>query len=166
MKTDETVLYLIGQITRDERTYSWRSQVRRHFSQFAHYLKFFDPCNNDYSKEVLKNSDSVEGFRKYVKNTPQFSKVLPVRDMNYVMSSDGAICNMNAYTPEKPFIGTFYELSWYMTTPWKPVIGVFEGDYTQDLNCMHPFVQASVTTWTSSIEEACALVERLFLPVT
>ncbi|MHA1815233.1 MAG: hypothetical protein ACTSX1_04455 [Candidatus Heimdallarchaeaceae archaeon] len=169
MKPNEMILYLIGQITKDKRTYDWRRNIRTHFDyitevdKFEHGIKFFDPCDNNYSREVLEKSKSVEDFRKYVKNTPQFSKVLPVRDMNYVFSSDGAICNMTPFTPEKPFIGTFYELSWYMTTPWKPVIGIYPGDYTEDLICMHPFVQDSVTTWVQNTQEACELVEKLFL---
>ena len=162
MKPNEISLYLIGQITKDEATYKWREYVRTYFRSRPE-INFFDPCNNSYSREVLNNSKDVAAFRNYVKNTPQFSKVLPVRDMNYVFSSDGAICNFNSYTPEKPFIGTFFELSWYMTTPWKPVIGVYDGDYTENLICMHPFVQASVTTWVQKITEACDLVARLLL---
>lgn len=169
MKPDELIIYLIGQITKDQRTFAWRFKVRNHFDYIRdigkreHPVRFFDPCNNDYSKEMLEKSKSVEDFRKNIKNTPQFSKVLPIRDMNYVFSSDGAILNLTPFTPEKPFIGTFYELSWYMTTPWKPVIAIYPGDHTEDLICMHPFVQASVTTWVQDVDEACALVEKLFL---
>ena len=169
MTPDEMIFYLIGQITKDKRTYDWRYNVRKHFDflrdvdKVQHKIKFFDPCDNMYSHEVLNNSKSVKEFREYVKNTPQFSKILPVRDMEYVFSSDGAICNLTPFTPDKPFIGTFYELSWYMTTPEKTVIGVYPGDYTQDLTCMHPFVQKSITTWVESTEEACELVQRLFI---
>jgi hypothetical protein len=161
--------YLIGQITRDERTYQWRKDIISHFDyirdvqKFRHNIKFLDPCGNNYARRILENTETVEDFRKFVKNTPTFSKLIPVRDGYYVHSSDAAICNMNSYTPEKPFIGTFFELAWYLWEPWKPVIGIYEGDYTQDLICMHPFVQRAVTTWVRDIGQACSVVEDMFM---
>ena len=126
-------------------------------------LKFFDPCNNGFNLKALEFSENVQKFREFVRDNPQYSQLIPTRDMAYVYGSDGAVCNLINYTPEKPFIGTFFELAWYQMTPWKPVIGIFDGDYTQDLVCRHPFVWEAVTTWVKSVEEACETIETMFL---
>ena len=163
MKPNEMIWYLIGQITADVRTYDWRKQIRKRFAPEKERIKFFDPCDNGFNKMVLEFAEDVQKFREMVRDNPQFSQIIPTRDMGYVFASDGAICDLNPYTPEKPFIGTFFELAWYRLTPWKPVVGVFEGDHTMDLTCRHPFVWDSITTWVKTYEEACDLVEKMYL---
>jgi len=155
------IWYLIGQITADQRTYDWRKDVSAHFAE-QEIFKFYDPCNNKFNLMALEFSENVQKFREFVRDNPQYSQMIPTRDMGYVFSSDGAICNLINYTPEKPFIGTFFELAWYRLTPWKPVIGIFDGDHTVDLVCRHPFVWEAITTWVKSVEEACDLVETMF----
>jgi hypothetical protein len=154
MKTNEVIFYLVGQITADPETYNWRRRIRERFNEHEK-IKFFDPCNNTFSKGVLEESHGkVDGF----KNTVILNKhasIIPVRDASFVSNSDGAIANLNIYTPEKPLIGTFFELAWYsLCFPEKLVIGILDGNPEEVFQCRHPFVWKAVHTWVKNEEEA------------
>ena len=67
MKPNEVIFYLIGQITADVETYNWRKRIRGRFNEHEK-IKFYDPCNNTFSKSILKQSKgTVHGFKKVVK---------------------------------------------------------------------------------------------------
>ncbi len=63
---------------------------------------------------------------------------------------------------EKPILGSFFELAWYYTMPEKTVIGIFDGDPNEAIQCKHPFVQEAVTTWVKTPKEACYLTLHYF----
>lgn len=153
MKPNEVIFYLIGQITSDVETYNWRKRMRMRFDEHEK-IKLYDPCNNLFSKNTLKQSrGTVDGFKNAVKQNAT-SAILPVRDASFVFSSDGAVANLNIYTPDKPLIGTFFELAWYRLCPDKTVIGIFDGDPYKAFQCYHPFVLKTIHTWVKNEEEA------------
>jgi hypothetical protein len=161
MKVGNSTFYLVGQITSDPQTYQWRKNVRDYF-EGSDQINFYDPCNNVFSQGVLKQADgNVESFRKSA-SFNLVSPILPIRDASYVFSSDGCVANMNIYTPDKPFIGTFFELAWYKMKPEKLVIGIFNGDAKTNLICWHPFVQSSVHLWVKDEYEACSVLQKLY----
>jgi hypothetical protein len=68
---------------------------------------------------------------------------------------------MNQYDPEKPLLGSFFELAWYFANPEKAVIA-----FCDDLNsylCQHPFVQQAVNVWCDNEDEAAYLLEKYFI---
>ena len=159
-------LYLIGQITADPITYEWRRELRDHVETLPTGLKeeihLIDPCNNSFSMNMLREAthENVEFAENVVKNHQ--AKLFPAIDKRYVKKeSTGSIFNANHFTPETPFIGTIFELAWYHDHPWKPVVGVFDGDMTKDYLCQHPFVQDTVHTWVKTPLEALMLLISL-----
>lgn len=161
MKPNEVIFYLIGQITADPETNDWRMRMRNRFSEHER-IKFYDPCNYLFSKNVLLESQGKDdGFTKAVKLNSH-SDILPVRDASFVFSSDGAVANLNIYNKEKGLLGTFFELAWYRMCPDKTVIGIYDGDPQKAYQCYHPFVWKTVHTWVKNEEEAGDLLVDFF----
>lgn len=161
METNKINIYLIGQITSHPETYEWRRRVRERFKEHDKF-NFFDPCNNMFSKSVLKASKGdVEGFKKLAAWN-SFSGILVPRDMSFVLNSDIALANLNSYSEDKPLIGTFFELAWYKMNPEKTVIGIFDGEPTESFVCQHPFVRSAIHAWTKNEKQACDILEEFF----
>ena len=155
-------VYLIGQITADPITYAWRESVEQYFKHNKD-VEIINPCNCVFNKLALKNADgNANGFSKKALKEKGIV-LLPHRDREYVRRSNVAFVNMNMYTPEKPILGTFFELAWYFDAPEKMVIGIFEGDHTKDFQCNHPFVREAVQAWTKHPLGACSLLERFMV---
>ncbi|MHA1815976.1 MAG: hypothetical protein ACTSX1_08225 [Candidatus Heimdallarchaeaceae archaeon] len=151
--------YLVGQISpKFEVTYEWRKKIELHFAENDD-IGFINPCRNPFNKKVLeKKSYAV------TKEKRSFGiDLLPSKDYTFVKRSNGAIVNMNQYDPDKPLIGSFFELAWYFKHPWKSVIAF--ADDLDDYQCQHPFVQQAVTTWCRDEAEACYLLEKYFTTV-
>lgn len=157
-------LYLIGQITADPITYKWRRELREALKDLPTGLKeevhLIDPCNNNFSISMLKEAADKDFSTNVVRNLQ--SKLFPAIDKRYVKKeSTGCIFNANHYSPETPFLGTLFELAWYHDQPWKPVVGIFEGDRHSDYMCKHPFVQDTVHAWVKTPLEALMLLISL-----
>jgi hypothetical protein len=67
---------------------------------------------------------------------------------------------MNIYSPEKPMIGTLFEMAWAYDKPGTMIIGIFDGDPKENFICNHPFVSQSIQTWVQNEKEACLLLDR------
>lgn len=161
MKPNEVIFYLIGQITADVITYNWRKRIRERFDEHEK-IKFYDPCNNSFSKGVLKESQGEGNSFTNIVKLNKHSDILPVRDAAFVFSSDGAVANLNIYNKERGLLGTFFELAWYRLCPDKTVIGIFDGDPAEAFHCRHPFVWKTVHTWVKNEEEAGDLLMDFF----
>lgn len=151
------IIYLVGQISpKFPVTYEWRKYVRQYF--YGNDSKYIiDPCSNPFNKDVLKKKEYAVGANG---NRPGLNLIVP-KDRQYVKMSDIAILNMNQYDPNKPLIGSFFELAWYYDSPEKAVIAF--ADDLSCYDCQHPFVQRSVTSWCNNVEEACELVDEYFI---
>ena len=148
--------YLVGQISpKFEITYMWRQQIEKAFEE-VNEIKFINPCRNPFNKKVLE--EKAYAVTKEKRSTG--IDLLPSKDYTFVERSNGAIVNMNQYDPEKPLIGSFFELAWYFLNPGKSVIGF--ADDLNDYQCQHPFVQQAVTTWCQDEYEAVYLLEKYF----
>ena len=161
MENDKLFIYLIGQISSDPETYEWRRRVRERFAEHEKF-RFFDPCNNMFSKSVLKSSKGNVDCFKSLTAWNTLSSILVPRDMSYVLNSNGAIANLNSYTKDKILLGTFFELAWYKMNPEKTVIGIFDGDPEENFICQHPFVRSTIHVWTKNEEQACDILEEFF----
>lgn len=155
-------IYLIGQISVNEpETYEWRKRIKQHFMDDRQFY-FIDPCNNEFNKEVAQQyGDGSDPDRTKVYTTNGIGLLVP-KDKMYVMKSTIAIANMNHYDPAKPMVGTMFELAWYHDNNHKAVIGIYDGDWTKDKYCNHPFVKSVINCWTKNTEEAAYVLEKYF----
>lgn len=149
-------IYLVGQISpMFPETYKWREEVKKFFEDHSTF-GITDPCGNSWNKELLENKTyAVNGFLRM-----GGVDILVPKDRSFVKKSSIAIVNLNQYDPDKPLIGSFFELAWYYDSPEKTVIG-FADDMSHYF-CQHPFVKASVTTWVKNYIQACELIVNFF----
>lgn len=151
--------YLVGQISpKFPETYDWRRYVRKEMRGCDEEIGFIDPCANPFNQKVLKQ-------KRYAVDTTNQKRsfgidVLPHKDYTFVLESDMAIVNMNQYDPDKPLLGSFFELAWYFAEPEKTVIG-FADDLDSYL-CQHPFVQGAVSVWVNDVVDAVYLLKKYF----
>lgn len=157
MNGRKKMCYLVGQISPVyEITYKWRRYVRKEMVNYEDQIGFIDPCSNPFNQKILNQKRYFD-----IKKKRSFGiDVLPHKDYTFVLESDIAIVNMNQYDPDKPLLGSFFELAWYFAYPEKTVIG-----FADDLNsylCQHPFVQGAVSTWCHDEVDAAYLLKKYF----
>ncbi len=159
------VIYLIGQISAAApESYEWRKRVREYFNYDEEVMLYkplsvsiIDPCHNAFNKSVKTDSTT----RQEVYETKGVDLIVP-KDRMAVKRSSICFANFHRYDSKKALIGTMFELAWYADSPAKAVIGIFDGDHTDDEYCRHPFVRNCVHTWVKTEIEACRIVERYF----
>ena len=154
-------IYLIGQISMHPETYEWRKRVQEFFAdkgKVSIISPTDSPFNANYINKALNGNAKEKKQMQSVYKTKGI-KILPAKDMNYVYTSNFAIANLNHYTPEKPILGTYFELAWYLANPDKTVIAIYDGDPMSATHTAHPFVQAAVTAWVKDDKEACELAD-------
>jgi hypothetical protein len=175
-------IYLVGQISGyNPKSYEWRENVREHFEGLEGYFEIFDPCDNKFNQswktlngkasaderklrgEVL--SESLEGKEEgeilWITRTKGIGLLVP-KDREFVRRADIILADMNHYDPNKPILGSFFELAWAYDAPEKSVIGIFDGDPKDNYTCNHPFVKAAVDVWVRDEKSACILIEHYF----
>lgn len=152
----ETV-YLVGQISpKFEITYQWRQNVIERFEGIDK-IGFINPCANKFNQNVLKK----KVYAVHARGRQAGIDLLVPKDRTFVDRSSIGLVNMNQYDPNKPLLGSFFELAWYYDSPKKAVIG-----FADNLNhylCQHPFVQQAVNVWVNNEHEACDLIEKYFV---
>jgi hypothetical protein len=160
------IIYLIGQISVDKQiTYQWRRDVRQFFDPTLSVnskFEMIDPCDNEFNKSA-ENFDGAKKDPQRLKiyKTKGIGLIVP-KDHSYVLRSTGCIANMNQYDKKKPMIGTLFELAWYYQNPEKCVIGVFDGNPSDDVHCNHPFVNETVDVWCKDHIEAAQLLRDYY----
>lgn len=147
------IIYLAGQISPIKpETYEWRKEVKKYFLNHEKFI-IIDPCGNSYNRKLLKTQPTYSEINQ----TPN-NKIITPKDKSYVERSTIGIINLIHYDPNKPIIGSLFELAWYQSYPSKTVIGIYEDTILVN----HPFVQNAVTTWLTSVHEACKLIDYYF----
>jgi hypothetical protein len=152
--------YLVGQISpKFMVTYDWREYVIEQMTGMDDQIGIINPCANAFNKKLAEEKEYAVTLRTRSTGID----ILPHKDYTFVMESDIALVNMTQYDPDKPLLGSFFELAWYFTHPEKTVIG-----FAEDLNdymCQHPFVQQAVNVWCGSVEEAVFMLQKYFITV-
>jgi hypothetical protein len=150
--------YLVGQISpKFDITYDWRKYVRDRMAEYDNQIGIIDPCANSFNRNLVKEKE----YAVTLKTRSEGIDILPHKDYTFVLESDIAIANMNQYDPDKPLLGSFFELAWYFAHPEKTVIGFAED--TDSYLCKHPFVQEAVNVWCNRVEEATFLLHKYFV---
>ncbi len=146
-------IYLAGNISSDPATYKWRVRAIELLSEKFIVL---NPTANYFNKKLLKDhKGDTESFIKEVVSRSQ--RILIVKDFNLVQSSDIILVNVALVTPDKPPIGTVYELAWSWLLK-KPIIAIV-GD---NLYSKHPFTRATFSAEVDTLEDAVTLIEEFF----
>jgi hypothetical protein len=164
---NKEAIYLVGQISVDvDETYAWRKRVRTYFANtlYSHNIEVIDPCANEFNQSVKREAMVGIDNMKRVYLDGETNLLVP-KDMSYVKQSSIGMANLNVYDPNKLIVGSFFELAWYIASPDKSVVGIFNGDPEQDRICMHPFVRRAVDVWVKNEYEACKVIERFFINV-
>jgi len=153
--------YLVGQISpKFDVTYGWRKYIREVMAKYDDQIGFIDPCANSFNSNLVDKRE----YAITLKSRSEGIDILPHKDYTFVKESDIAIVNMHQYDPDKPLLGSFFELAWYFLHPEKTVIA-FHENFEEDYQCQHPFTQEAVSTWCSNIEEAVYLLHKYFITV-
>jgi hypothetical protein len=163
-------IYLVGQISMiNESTYLWRRDIREFFQsdeQMINNFDIIDPCLNEWitkSNEELNKNKSEDDFKRDKIYKIEGMNLIVPKDYNYVLRSSGCIVNLNHYDTFKPVVGSLFELAWYYERQEKFVVGVFDGDWTNDVLCNHPFVRATIDTWCYNHMEAAELIKNYYM---
>ena len=102
------LVYLVGQISpKFEITYRWRKNVVDYFKD-SNEMNFINPCSNAFNKKVLEKSEYAVQKEK---RSWGIDLLVP-KDRSFVDRSTIGLVNMNQYDPDKPLIGSFFELSY------------------------------------------------------
>jgi nucleoside 2-deoxyribosyltransferase len=159
MQIDRTYnVYLVGQISSDIQTFAWREEVETWLG--SEKFKILNPCASQYAQRLLSQNSNIEEYKKKVYSNKEVP-IIPHRDYNMVLLSDIGIANMNIITPEKPMIGSFFELAWYFLHPEKTVIGI-AADRQKEFHCHHPFVTEAIKVWVKDNKEAVEVIKDMF----
>ena len=151
-------IYLVGQISKHaEESYNWRQRFEDYFKEKEYNLDIINPCKTEWNLEIVEEDYKTEPY--LMKGT----SILPSKDRYFVQQSTIGVANLNLYDPDKPFIGSMFELAWYFDSPEKVVIGIYDGPRTENINTNHPFVRQTVDVWVKNEQHAARLIERFFL---
>lgn len=161
-------IYLVGQISMiNELTYLWRKDIREFFKsdeQMINNFDIIDPCLNEWIMNIGKklNKEGENLKRGKIYKQKGMNLIVP-KDYNYVLRSTGCIANLNHYDPLKPIIGSLFELAWYYEKQEKFVVGVFDGDWSNDILCNHPFVRSTIDIFCRDHMEAAEIIKDYYM---
>lgn len=148
-------IYLAGNISADPATYKWRDEATKLLEKDYTIL---NPAANKFNKEMLKAHRKEGDQEKFVEDAVNRSQhVLIVKDYQLIASADIILVNVQIVTPEKPPLGTVFELAWAWQLK-KPVIAIV-GD---NLYSKHPFPAAVFSATAETVSEACGLIQYFF----
>jgi nucleoside 2-deoxyribosyltransferase len=147
-------IYLAGNISNNPETYEWRKKVAEVLG--AKYV-ISNPAANKFNRKLLRETKmDVEQFKDEAIKRSQ--GILIAKDFSLVKDADLIIANMKILTPEKPLIGTLFELAWCWEFH-KPVIAIVGDNWF----CRHPFTVKTFSATCDTVEEACDIVTEFFV---
>lgn len=147
-------IYLAGNISSDPATYKWREKAEELLEPDYTVL---NPAANKFNKKLLKESkgDVAEFVQKAIDRSQE---ILIAKDHQLVDSADIILVNLTIITPEKPLIGTLYELAWSWLAK-KPVIAIV----ADNIYCKHPFPASTFSATVATLDEAVELIKYFFV---
>lgn len=156
-------IYLVGQISSNPASYEWRLNLQKHLAIQDEYIRqtisLIDPCKNSMNLSLIRQAKFDEAKYNEAVFVESSMDILTPLDAGYVKESTVGFANLNHYTPERPIIGSYFELAWYyILYPDKPVIGILDGNPQDFYHTKHPFVQSAVHVWVKTELDALKLI--------
>lgn len=146
-------IYLAGNISSDPATYQWRTLATELLQDnFA----ILNPAANSFNQALLRKCPDPEKFKKIA--VQQSQGILLIKDHMLVGESNIILVNMSIITPEKPLIGTLFELAW----AWDyriPVVAIVADNWW----CKHPFTAGTFSATANTVHDACDLIKYFFM---
>ena len=125
----------------------------------ASKIEIIDPTYSEFNNHFAEHGNDKNHSSDNNQKSFNGLDLLPGKDLNYVQQSNIIIANLNHYTPERPIIGTYFELGWTYLLPGKMVVGIYDGNAEEAFSCVHPFVKKTVAVWVKNDLEACELIK-------
>lgn len=149
-------VYLAGNISDDKRTYEWREE----YKQLVEGALFvcMDPCDNQFNQDHRGNVAHVKD------DPPEYLGLLMPKDYHMVKKASLMVVNLELWTPEKPMIGTIFELGWSFFIFNLPIIAIV-GDGKSPY-CNHIWIRTIMTMGTrvKDVQEAAKVTRYFFAP--
>jgi nucleoside 2-deoxyribosyltransferase len=98
-------------------------------------------------------------FNKESKKIP--AGVLKRKDRQQVRISSLVVVNLAIHDPNRPIVGTIYELAWADELRL-PVIAIID-EQNHNLYATHPFIVDSISQQAKSIQDAIDIIENFFV---
>jgi len=177
--------YLAGNISDDPRTYEWRIDFHREVSKrprLDQSLCVLDPTANKFNQIIKpgqkgkKDLSSINMsfdkggdftgeekemlFEKALKARPG---VLPKKDYGMIKICTVVIANLMYVHPQKPMIGTVFELDFCRMLMIPVVAIVDEEDPMCKLYSRHPFMNECISERVETVVEAVELIDDYFV---
>ena len=147
-------IYLAGNISSNPETYAWRDVAVKRLQN--HYI-LLNPAANGFNRKLINEAKGKpEEF--LVKAITRSKGILISKDFQLVDASDIILVNLAIVNPDKPMIGTMFEMAW----AWylhKPIIAII----SDNIYCKHPFPGCAISATTQTIDEACDLILEFFV---
>ena len=147
-------IYLAGNISNDPRTYEWREEYKQLVE--GELFVCMDPCDNQFNQDHKGNVAHVK------ENPPEYLGLLMPKDYHMIKKASIMVVNLELWTPEKPMIGTIFEMGWAIRDFFLPVIAIV-GDGTSPY-CTHIWMQACISTKVKDVKEAAEVTRYFFAP--
>lgn len=148
-------IYLAGNISDDPRTYGWREEFKELVA--GSFFVCMDPCDNQFNQDHRGNIVHIRT------NPIKHLGLLMPKDYHMVKISSLMIVNLELWTPDKPMVGSIFELDW----AWQfrlPVIGII-GDGTSPYY-NHIWIKSVLAfgTTVEDVKEAAEVTRYFFAP--
>jgi len=155
-------VYLAGAISEDDRTYLWREKFTKLIGEDRRVV-IVNPCANKFNQDMRRvGNDGIEFIKEAMKRS---QSLLKYKDYQLVKMVNVIVVNLELYSPEKPLIGTIFELDWADMVLKIPVIAVCGPKETQGNNpyVQHSWVLDCCKSRVETVEEAAEKFKTFFL---
>jgi len=151
----EYTIYLVGQISDNIETYNWRKNVIQELKDYEN-VRIINPCNSEFNRTIEGDKDLFAKWQRVAT-----ANLLVPKDRNHVKESDCILANLNLYSPDKPLIGSLYELAWAYDQSHTMVIGIANEELGNSYILNHPFIRQSIDILARDEYQACELIKNV-----
>jgi hypothetical protein len=161
MDKKRNYVYLAGAISEDPRTYEWREKFTELIGEDRRVV-IVNPCVNKFNQGMRNvGKDGMEFIKEAMKRS---QNLLKNKDYQLVKMVNVIIVNLELYSPEKPLIGTIFELDWsdILRIPVIAICGPKE-THANNPYIQHSWVIECCKAKVETVEEAADIFKTFFL---
>lgn len=158
--TKKHYVYLSGSISSNIDTFNWRLEFEQEIEKRKLDIVVINPCRSKFDQIMFsKLKTGKVDFNKESKKIP--AGVLKRKDRQQVRISSLVVVNLAIHDPNRPIVGTIYELAWADELRL-PVIAIID-EQNHNLYATHPFIVDSISQQAKSIQDAIDIIENFFV---